>query len=191
MLALALFNRVDSIVLRGDAINMIKGDPAIREFQGSIMMDNVYTNPKLYKEAYDFEVTRTRVQLGGDRSPADMLIQFISPNSVDTAKTWESARNPLTWMLRTAAVSARGHVTKDGEVTVQYYIDDSFDLRPDWVYRGIAYNIASTVLGALWHEGLGASEPYVEAKWKQTTPPLKPLIHNKNATNSIKKLLAY
>jgi hypothetical protein len=119
-----------------------------------------------------------------------MLIQFISPNRVDTAKTWESARNPLTWMLRTAAISARGHVTKDGEVTVQYYIDDSFDLRPDWINRSIPYNIASTVLGALWHEGLGASEPYIEAKWEQNTPPLRSLIPNKKKINGVKKSLA-
>jgi hypothetical protein len=187
MLALALFSRVDSIVLSGNAINMIKKDPDFREFQGQIIMEKVYKDPRLYKEGFDFSTDDFAVedrqrQLGGDRGPSDMLAQLINPNSSENSATWAAARNPLTWMLRTANISATGHVTKEGDVTINYQLTDRFDLRPDWERRSLAYNIATTILGGVWHDQMGASEPEVRANWRTVIKPItirKPVNNNK------------
>jgi len=184
MLILALVEKVDRIILAGDAINRIQEDPAFRDFQGKTLQEQVLADPRYGKSDFPFSVTRT-IQFGGNRDSTSMLRQLFSPNNPEFEETRQVGRNPLSWMLRTADLSAEGYVTKDGQVTINYSVNDTFDLR--WEDdRELAYNLIASGLGSVWHDGLGASEPSVNANWTtniQFKLPVKP----KNITREVEK----
>jgi hypothetical protein len=169
MLGLALAG-ADTIVLTGDALVKIQDDPAFRKFQGSILM-YIYGNPNFRKESFVFprvaqdEDGKPGIKFGGARDPSSMLMQLISPNSKEYSETWAAANNELTWMLRHANLSADVWVTVEGEITINYSLDDQLDLTPDWKHRSLEYNVATTVLGEVWHNVMGASKPKVYANW--------------------------
>jgi hypothetical protein len=167
MLFLALIVKADKITLTGEAIDMIQEDDAFKEFQGEVLLNKVFKNPAYGKSDFRFSADPIVKQVGGARDASSMFAQFLNPYSSKYEETRQVGNNPLSWMLRTATFSAEGYVSKDGQIRISYSVEDTFDLR--WEEgRGTLFNIISSGLGSIWHDGLGATEPSVQVNWITT-----------------------
>lgn len=83
-------------------------------------------------------------------------------------RTWDVASNPLTWTLRHANVQTDAIVKADGTITLYHYVSDKLDLRPGDEHTK-AYNEVTTVLGAGYHNVLGAGDDLqIRGSWSTT-----------------------
>ena len=170
MLVLAL-SKADTIYLTGGAIEKLKNDPALLEFQ-RLVTARAITDPRYGKSGFFFQMTaEDGITFGGQRDGAPMEEQIMNPFDSAYSETWDVAANELTWMVRAADVNATAFVGTDGNITINYALDDRFDLRPDWNNKGIAYNVVTSVLGTVWHDLMGASQPNVYAYWTTVVNP--------------------
>jgi len=168
MLMFALLG-YDEIDLTGDAIELIKNDPGFKDFQAGLSLIAM-NNPKFGKSYFNFFVDTKKdggILFGGQRSLGDMFSQLplalVDPDNPKLSDTWAAAKNPLTWMLRHADVSARVDVYEDKQVLFSYSLSDTLNLEPQEGRDD--YNKIVGVLGPIWRDGLGASEPKVYANW--------------------------
>jgi hypothetical protein len=109
------------------------------------------------------------VELGGQRGAGDMTEQFkhfYDLSDPNVQQTWGVATNELTWLLRHARLDGTAHVAKDGSISIDYGIHDKLDLRAS-PGRSEAYNTASSVLGTVWHDVLGAEEAQVTGSFSR------------------------
>jgi hypothetical protein len=113
------------------------------------------------------------VELGGKRgagSMKDQLLHAYDFSDPEVAQTWGVAANELSWLLRHATLGGTANVAKDGSISIDYTIRDQLDLRPSQG-RSDEYNLASSVLGTLWHDVLGAEVAQVTGAFTHTAQP--------------------
>jgi hypothetical protein len=106
----------------------------------------------------------------------DLQKIFPEPRGVtfgETGNMWDDAtKNRDTWTVRAASVQASANVSADGQIKLNYTLNDKLDLRPDWFsgdrtgWSGLGYNLLTTfLLGPIWHDDFGASAPEIYASW--------------------------
>lgn len=160
----------EDIALDADAIALIQADPAMQVYEQSLV-DQLRTDPRFGNEAFTYQFEPKSIEFGGQRAPGDMFDQLKDPLNPAYADTWRVAGNDLTWLLRHAGVTAVANVDPDGVINITYSLNDVLDLRPS-EGRSEAYKAATTVLGTVWHDVLGAEESTISANW--TSPPIPP-----------------
>lgn len=144
-----------------DATDRIQADPAFIRTESEIVAH--IQNLEGYGEVpLTVPLSETgvdlNVQLGGQR---DSFRDITSP------RTWGVARNELTWLLRHAQLDGTAHVDASGDITIDYTISDTLDLRPG-DGRGTAYNLVTGGAGFVWHDVLGAEEASVTGDFTST-----------------------
>ena len=155
MLQLSRYQQTD-ITLGNRMQGLIMADENFKKFEQEALQrlrsgDNSYTSPNT-------------VLLGGDRGSLVGLV-ILTPSS---GQTWSATVNELTWALRNVYVTAtivHGNST-DGKFTVNYHIEDDFDLVPG--NRSGAYNAATRVLGSIYHGLMDNSGSHVTVDWNKT-----------------------
>jgi hypothetical protein len=182
----------DRVYLGGDAINLIRADPAFRKYEQALFT-MITSDPRYMQTSFDqpFPLQRN-VLLGGKRN-TDVLMkdqlfnQFIghplsvvlsnpcqllsNPRSLWTNEyqdTWNVAKNELSWLLRSVNIEARAIVNEDGTFTIIYHTEDILDLRPNRKSSDSdsqSYNVITTILGGIYHDKLGATEMIIEVNW--------------------------
>ncbi|ATL49380.1 hypothetical protein COR50_20580 [Chitinophaga caeni] len=149
-----------STELTGGLLDKVKQDPAIVDFENSIV------ERLKGKEAGTYNFSQG-VQLGGKRGS-------LNPFSKNSAATWKVAGNPLTWVVRSVNVQAAVELNAEGGMHITYKFVDNLDLRPEKggkVYFGGGnrpwqYNAASSVLGVPYHDVVGGNDKMkVKATW--------------------------
>jgi RHS repeat-associated protein len=160
----------ESVELTGAMLDKVKNDPAIIDFENSIV-ERVQG-----KEAGTYNFSQG-LQLGGKRGS-------LNPLSKESAATWKVAGNPLTWVVRSVNVQASVQVNAEGGMNITYQFVDNLDLRPEKdgkVFFGGSgnspfsseggsrpwqYNAASSVLGVPYHDVVGGNDKMkVKATW--------------------------
>ncbi len=156
-LMILAFYQADGATLVGQGLEKVINDPAMKKLEDEKIIPDIQDHPGYGTEAF---VTDPRVD----------SIQFGEHGSM-----WEDAHYEGTWMLRAANVESSATVNENGDITIQYSIEDTLDLRPDWGgplrkgWRGFAYNMITTVSGFTWHELLGGNDKFTtSANWKKT-----------------------
>jgi hypothetical protein len=166
------------ISLDADATQAIQADAGFlqteAEIVASIQQYDGFGERALTIPLADLDVNLV-VELGGQRGAGSMKEQFMHIYDLSDAnvrQTWQVAANELTWLLRHARLDGTAHVAQDGSITIDYNIHDRLDLRAS-PGRSEAYNTASTVLGTVWHDVLGAEEAQVTGSFSRS-PSLPP-----------------
>lgn len=154
------------ITLDADAIALVQADPAMQQYEQNLV-DQLRTDSRFGNEAFTYEFESAAIEFGGQRAPGDMFDQLKDPLNPAYADTWRVAGNDLTWLLRHAGVMAVANVDIDGVINITYSVNDVLDLRPS-EGRSEAYNAATTALGTIWHDIMGAEEATVSGTWTST-----------------------
>jgi|GEM_PF-2459217 len=154
------------IVIDQDGIAEITADPAWQEFQRDKVTDlveDVRADHRYGKDAFEIELDSTGVEFGGDRGS-------LNPLDPTSAATWDVASEETTWLLRHADVQTVAVVDADGTITINYKVQDTFDLRPG-EGRSLPYNVTTAVTGTIWHDFLGAEESSITAETSDVIHP--------------------
>lgn len=165
----------DRVYLGGNAIDLIRDDPAFRAFEQKRFTE-ITSNPLYMETSFQIEFPiENDVRLGGVRNMdvpmKDQLFDSLANPSTSLARyedTWNVAGNELSWLLRGVDINSRAIVDKDGSFTIIYHFEDTLDLRPNRSSSnsdGVAYNIITSIIGGVYHDLLGATEMKVEAHW--------------------------
>lgn len=170
----ALLGR-EVINLDDDAIQQIQADPAFVAREAAIV-DAVqtiegYGERPLTIPLSELDGIPTGLELGGQRGQSDLghqLTHAYDLSDPDVRATWQVAGSDLTWLLRHSNVDGTAHVDAQGNITIDYSVNDVLDLRPG-EGRNAWYNRVTTVTGAVWHDVLGAEESRVVGNF-QTNP---------------------
>lgn len=153
----------DKAILGEDAKELIQNDPAMQAYEQEIIAD-IKADPRYGNEA--FEVTfEEGVEFGGQKADGDMWDQAKDPLNPEYRDTWEVAGNELTWLIRHAGVKATAHVDADGNIKIDYKLEDTLDLEPNRPDPDDPYNQITAVLGNVYHDILGGSAMDIEATW--------------------------
>jgi RHS repeat-associated protein len=134
----------------GDVIEMIKSDPDFKKFEQEAI------------SKFNGGATELAggLALGGERGS---LSGLINPFDEERDKTIDVVKNPLTWMLRHADVTATPSY-KDGKMSITYDIMDQLDLTP---HEGeTAYNMIAVPLGKIWEKGMKHTFPATRTIFK-------------------------
>lgn len=142
-------------------------DPALVERENFIAYQILHDSRYLkedFKYVYD---GKKGLQFGGKRAKGAMWEQFKAPFSSKYKDTWKVAANELTWLIRSASVSSRAEVAKNGSVIIYHTFEDIFDLRPSSQgERSIEYDVVSVITGFLYHDIAGGNDLMkVKANW--------------------------
>jgi RHS repeat-associated protein len=164
----------DKAYLGGDAIDLIRADPAMIAHEQEIVND-ITTDPRYMNESFNVHIPNPDdgIIFGGKRTPGNMREQFWGqlkhPTTNRYPATWAVAGNELTWLIRKASVEADVYVSKDGSFIIDYQLTDEFDLRPNRP-EGDTYNDVTEILGFLYHDILRGTEMDIEAFWTSIYP---------------------
>ena len=185
----------DKVNLDGSLLEKLQSDPAMQGLEQSIMnraMENPKYGKDAFSfeipaDTYEFGGKRApgdmweqlKHPFSGLRGNTieyvrtHGLIQTVKdlfdPNTdvirLNYADTWKVGFNELTWALRHATVQAQVHVSKQGEIHIEYQLWDELDLEPS-PGRSSAYNAITEMLGRLYHDILGGNNQMrVQANW--------------------------
>ncbi|MBE9599498.1 hypothetical protein [Pedobacter sp. MC2016-24] len=128
-------------VVKGDLINRVKKDPAFQAWRKKIIAQ-YKMNPLLKKRLDVFK-------LGGDKF-------FSLEGDIE-----------LRLSIRGAYINA-DFVESNGTTTINYSIDDTFDIKQQGG-RGTAYNVINGVLEPIWVNFFHGNEDMkVEVRWNET-----------------------
>ncbi len=140
-------------VITGKGLELLANDPALLNWQYEIV--KIMRNDYRYRR----EAFSVSEELGGNR---------ITFGEYGGGKLVQ-ATHAETWMVRLAWVEADAHATKLGNIYINYYLEDTLDLRPDWedeARTNSGYNLVTCIVGGIWHDALGASDEIkVYAQW--------------------------
>lgn len=154
------------IELNGEAIDLIKNDPAIIGLESKLEKDvaqQTQNDPRYSNEAFELDLGSHNITLGGERGD-----DFSSTEYGEFLKTLDVAADDLTWLIRNTSIDVTAHVSASGDITLEYSFTDVLDLRPTRTGDSEDeknYNRITTVMGAVWHDFLGAEEAEVRASW--------------------------
>lgn len=187
-----------SVYLGETYIKQIKNDPGMSPVISTLEMQ---IKKDILSKVHDtLEVTKIEgvnitgsksVELGGKRSPANMMeqLKFTLKHPINSqakyADTWNVAMNELTWILRHCSVYFTGvyhalyNIAGFGFIwEMEFSIEDILDLRPHSKNKidfgggnesQKAYNIVTSILGTTYHDILGNTDKLkVRAKWTDT-----------------------
>ncbi|MCC6298613.1 MAG: Ig-like domain repeat protein [Anaerolineales bacterium] len=185
----------DQVSLDGSVLEKIKADSAIQELEQSIIEaakadPRFGVEAFLFevpKDTYEFGPDRSpgnmweqlKHPLSGLRGNTIEYVEthgflqtvrdLIDPNKdvikLNYADTWKAGFNELTWVTRHASVEAQVQVSEQGEIHIDYALEDELDLEPS-KDRSSAYNAVTKVLGLLYHDILGGNnQMQVQANW--------------------------
>ena len=153
------------ITLEGNSLEKIANDPVMISYETELI-SQAKADPKFHREAYAF-LREKPVQFGGKRASEDMFEQIKDPFNPKYKDTWRVAANELTWLVRSTIIKSIISVNKSGYMTIEHKFSDIFDLRPS-DYRTGAYNMATKILGFLYHDIAGGNDQMrVKATWKR------------------------
>lgn len=162
----------ESITLDADATRAIQADPDFVRTEAAIV-DSIKSQPGYGQRALEIPLSALDVnlglELGGERGEGSMGSQarrFYDVTDPEIRATWNVAGDELTWLLRHAQLNGTAHVSADGSIRIDYSIHDTLDLRPGEGRSG-AYNAATRVMGAVWHDVLGAEEATVTGSFSR------------------------
>ena len=182
----------DRVYLGGDAIDLIRDDPAFRKREQELFTE-ITSDPRYMQTSFPRDFGSGKIiKLGGEKNE-DVLMkdqlynQFIghplsvvlsnpcqllsNPRSLWTNEyqdTWKVAANELSWLLRSVRIDARAMVNEDGSFTIIYHIEDTLDLKPHKKSSDSdtqSYNVITAILGGIYHYKLGATFMKIEANW--------------------------
>ena len=163
----------DEIKLDGDAIELIKKDPAFiaheSEVAAALKQDPRYGHENFSVPLSELPVEQY-VEFGGKRGAGNMKDQLLHAWDItdpDIRATWKVAGNDLSWLLRHAKVDGTAHVDQGGNVKIDYQVTDKLDLRPNG--SSGAYDKVTEVMGTVWHDVLGAKESKISGTFSTET----------------------
>ena len=186
-LSLASLLHSKTVALKGEFIDLLRKDPAIKKVNDNIRL-KIINEIKIKKQGSTNKMLTfgddgrgyKGIGLGGKRHPDNMLKQLRNILNFDKYKaTWDVGLNKLTWSLRNGIVNydykwycVYNKVGYAFVWEVKYIIKDKLDLRPrssrNFDFR-TPYNIATSILGAAYHDIIGASDTLtVTAEWNST-----------------------
>jgi RHS repeat-associated protein len=165
LMLLALLKREEAEIT-GEALDDIENDKSLAETRNKDIED-IKTDPRYGKAEFDKDLGRRPNEFGnygkGMLDDAFENIQTLKLRS-------------QTWTVRNANVTTSVDVSKTGDMTFNYSLDDTLDLVPDWFsgkrvgWKGFAYNVITTYGLIEWHGILGASRMKTKANWSYTVP---------------------
>ena len=162
----------DRAYLGGDAIDLIRADPAMIAYEQGLV-NSALSDPRYRRQTFSFR-DRGRMQFGGERSnAAPMRDQILDPLNPDYRATWDVGLNELTWLIRSVTIGSSVQVTMGGTVNMLHSFEDTLDLRPNRDSNsadGQAYNAITTGLGFLYHDVARGTEMKIEAHWTSSYP---------------------
>lgn len=165
----------NKITLDADATQAIQHDAGFLKTEQGIL-NSIQQQPGYGQQAMDIPLADLDVdlvvELGGERGAGSMKDQFMRAYDLsdpNIQKTWDVAANELTWLLRHARLDGTAHVAKNGDISIDYTINDRLDLRAS-PGRSSAYNTVSNVAGTVWHDVLGAEEAQVTGDFTRNLP---------------------
>jgi hypothetical protein len=153
LMVLSLFQE-PSATITGAALDDIRGDKTLQAKQKNYAED-IKADPKYGKEAFRVDY---------DTSP-------ITFGEMGNNNMFEDATHSQTWTVRLANVTTSVNVSAAGDMSFNYTLSDTLDLKPDWFsgtrtgLSGFGYNVATSITGAVWHGLLGARPMEVKASW--------------------------
>ena len=156
------------VYLQGRLLEQIKADPDMIEQEAEII-EEIQDDPRYGSESF-YVSGKELVGFGGQRwtSPEESWIAPNRHNPLLHLSTYQVATNELTWVLRNATVEYWAEVTPQGEINIEYRLNDRLDLSPA-EGRQPAYNAVSTVLGFGYHDLAGGNRNLqIRAEWNTT-----------------------
>ncbi len=155
----------------GEALDKIKSDPAIASY-GLDIYKQLKANPKFGKLPF-YDKGYKVVEFGGERAPGSMIEQLKGFWKAKYKKTRDVATNELTWLVRHATVRWFAEVDANGNISCDFHLNDTFDLRGN-AGRSGEYNAISDFLGFLYHDLAGGNDKLVlKAEWNVKVPKQK------------------
>ena len=136
----------DRTELTGQGLEVLTGDPAVEAINNNIKLFTK-NDPRYGKENFSYNYT-TEDDSFNNPKPGNQII-FGGSNR------GSAFSQPGTWEVRNASYSAQVDVTKSGVITVNYQIEDVFDLRPGG--RGLLYDGIGAVAAPIYHDFLGGN----------------------------------
>jgi len=159
--------RRNMVWLTGGLLEQVKNDPAMQRHQARIIAI-IKADPRFKKLSFVYSNTGESLEFGGQRASGEDWLGLSSQNPLLHSETWDVASNPLTWTLRHANVQTDAIVKGDGTIVLNHYVSDKLDLRPGDGHTK-AYNQATTVLGAGYHDVLGGTDNLqIRGHWSST-----------------------
>lgn len=157
--------------IMGDALEKIKSDPGMTKFgleiYNQLKGNKKFGNLPFYDKGYKV------VEFGGDRAPGAMIDQLKGFWKDKYKKTRDVATNELTWLVRHATVRWFAEVDAQGNISCDFHLNDTFDLRGNGG-RSTEYNVISDFLGFLYHDLAGGNDQLVlTAEWNVKVPHQK------------------
>lgn len=142
-------------------------DSALKEREKTIAKE-ILNDPRYLKESFKYVYDGEKgLQFGGKRGQGKLWEQFKNPFTTKYKDTWKVAANELTQFIRSASVSSRAEIFKEGNVVIFHTFEDQFDLRPSLQgERGMEYDVVSIISGFLYHDIAGGNDLMkVKANW--------------------------
>lgn len=152
----------NEVHLVGQALEDLKIDPKLLALQDKLIA-RAESDPRYGQEAYTPHPSIGNSVTFGESGTNNMLVD---------------ATNEDTWTVRAAEVDANLNVDAQGAITINYHVDDTLDLKPDWTsgvrtgFSGFAYNVVTTIAGPIWTNNLGGNDQMkVYADWTTQIDP--------------------
>ncbi len=159
--------RRNMVWLGGGLLDKVKSDGKMKRHQAKILAI-IKADPRYKKLQFVYSDAGESVEFGGTRAAGEDWGGLSNENPLLHSETWDVAMNPLTWTLRHANVQTDAIVKGDGTIVLNHYVSDKLDLRPGDGHTK-AYNDVTTVLGAVYHDILRATDNLqVRASWSVT-----------------------
>ncbi len=155
-MSIALRGNKNRAYLDTNVTNALANDPAMVNYQNSLIFDHIMADPRYGNE--NFDIVFDNLEDDGN------LIGFGGIGKI------QSIPNELTWLIRNVYVDSSASVNKDGTIIFTHQFIDRLDLRPS-ADRNLPYNVITAVLGGVYHGALGAPAIDISAKWEVEIKP--------------------
>ena len=160
LMTLAFFGEPEAEIV-GGALDDIATDHVLNDLQDKVA-ESITGNSQYGQDEFDLEYEWS-----------------ITVGEMGNNNMFEDAAQSQTWTVRAATVKATFSVSQSGDITADYLLTDTLDLKLVWFsgertgMSGIFYNITTQVLGPIWHGVLGASYMRTTARWQTNVPTEK------------------
>ena len=141
--------------LSGQALLEISTDPMVEKINSEIISYTKRQQSYMFED-FDYEYY----------SNQDNYSTLKNNSIYFGGKSWfEAVQKPGTFEIRNATYSAYVHSEKDGQITINYHIEDVFDLVPSEDHE-LHYVIVGAIIAPIYHDFLGGSTEMITiADW--------------------------